>query len=201
MVGNFSNGEKRTNSNEQFVANNRALLRDFNLSRNRSLRTLETTAESINALYCDAPSDFLITILSSGASPASVSVVVIYRDTDFGVLPTRFRSDLKPSCFRHPWDTRGWDGWVSQRQLKVINNVHSMRGFRLVLCADVSDCNMEWAAKGLKHLVKVGKVTGGLGHFPYKPLIIFERRLPHTRESDRRAGWSGKWEWIPASAL
>ena len=171
------------------------------MSRHRSFRTLETTAGSIDAAYPGAPSNFLTTVLSSAASPASVSVVIIYRDIDFGVPSAWSWDTLKRNCSHCLQIVNDWDGWESQRQLKVIHRVHSMRGFRLVLCADVSDYAMEWAIKALKHLVKVGKVTGELGHFPYKPLIISERRLLRTRENDYHAGWSWRWEWVPASAL
>ena len=54
----------------------------FNLSRDTSFRTLETTAESINAAY-DAASSFFETVLSSVAPRTPLDVVVtVSREVD-----------------------------------------------------------------------------------------------------------------------
>ncbi|KAF9780999.1 hypothetical protein BJ322DRAFT_291114 [Thelephora terrestris] len=53
----------------------------FDLSRNKSLRTLETTAQSITRAGGSAP-EFLKTVLSSVASPGMLDVVITYHDCD-----------------------------------------------------------------------------------------------------------------------
>ena len=176
----FRKREKGINSSEEFVANNHALLRDFNLSRNKSLRTLETTASSIGDAEGTA-SDFFVTVLSSVTSLVPVDVVIIYRDIHFEIPFADYSS--------------------YQRRLEVSHKIHSTRGFRLVLCADVCDRVVERAIQGLEDFVKAGRMKGGLSRFPYKPLIISERRLLRTREYDCPAGASRSWRGIPASAL
>ena len=75
--------ERKTNSSDQSVVDNQVLFQHFDLSRNRSLRTLETTAKSVNAASGSA-SDFFRTVLSTTTSPAPLDVVVVYRETDLG---------------------------------------------------------------------------------------------------------------------
>jgi len=174
------------NSSEEFAANNRALLRDFNLSRNKSLQTLETIGESIGAAEGTA-SDFLMTVLSSVTSPVPVDVI-IYQDIDFGVSSSHSPYNSIPIRFCYSPLKGKRDPWRYQQHLEVSHKVHNVRGFRLVHCADVSDCIVERAIKALERFVKAGKMKGGLSHSSYEPLIISERRLLRTRTSDYLAG-------------
>jgi len=73
--------------------------------------------------------------------------------------------------------------------------MQSVRDFRLVLCADVSECMVEHALETLEHIVK-----GRLDHLLYKPLIVSERRTLRTRRRYYDAGWSKKWP-VLATAL
>jgi len=189
------------NSSEEFVANNRALLRDFNLSRNKSLRTLETTASSIDDAEGTA-SDFLMTVLSSVTSPVPVDVVIIYQDIHLEI-PFIYPpyNPIMPIYFCYSRRTEMWDHSLYQRRLEVPHKVYSTRGFRLVLCADVCDRVVERAIQGLEDFVKAGKMEGGSSHFPYRPLIISERRLLCTRKYDSFPGVSGDRHDFPASAL
>jgi len=68
--------------------------------------------------------------------------------------------------------------------------MHSIRDFRLVLCADVFNCVIKPAMRTLKHIVREEKEKGGLDYLPYEPLIISERRTLRTRCTDHRAGGS-----------
>ena len=54
--------------------------------------------------------------------------------------------------------------------------MYRVRGFRLVLCADVFDCAVDDAMEELEWIVK--RVEEDLGHLPHEPLIVFERRTP-----------------------
>ena len=187
-------------SSEELIANNDALLRHFNLSQNKLLRTLEITVESIDAAG-DTASDFLKTILSSVTSPGPLDVVIIYQDYDFFYYPPCKRCNLEPlhshHCFQDVMDKLALD---RRRQLRVFREMHSVRDIRLVLCADVSWDSVRGVTKTLEHIVKGEKVEGRTDYFLYKPPIVFERRMLHTRPNDYPVGYSGR-EPILASAL
>ena len=182
------------NSSETFVAND--LLQQLNLSKNKSLRMLETTGESIRGAD-DLTSDFLKTVLSSITSSAPLDIVVIYRDyeicgqQDRGSGPFHFRLSSQEV----------WDSNLPyyRRQLRVFRGMYRVRGdFRLVLCADVPDFMVERALDILGRVVEAGKVMG-LGH-SHEPLVISERRTLRTRNYDLNVGYSSEW-YVPASAL
>ena len=160
------------------------MLREFNLSRNKSLRTLETTAESIKQAG-DTASFLLKTVLFSITSPTPLDLVIIYRNTDLDGIQYNSRGFERVSI-DNSWSEE--TDYEVRQQLRMLRKIQAVRGFRLVLCADVSDCMVEYAVEKLKRIVKVEKVTRGLGHLPYKPLIIAERRTIHTRSSDTRVG-------------
>ena len=174
---------------------------DLSLSQSKFLRTLETTAESINAGRCDAASDFFKTVLSSVATPERLDVVIIYQHFNFIHMPHWTWCDLEPV----PYEQQGIGEMYSefhQQQLKVFSEMHTVRDFRLVLYADVPGgpgirkcADMET----LECIAKAERVEGGLD-CQYRPLIVFERWLLRTRPRDYNAGWSGKW-WVLASAL
>jgi hypothetical protein len=185
-----------TNSSEGFVAKDHALLRHFNLSRNKSLRMLETTGESIHAAGYTA-SNFLKTILSSIAPSVPLDVVIIYQDLD---ICGQAGYNLAPECLCH-FSQEIWDENVTyyHQQLRVLREMYKTRDFRLVLCADVPYFMVEHALEILRRIVEEGKAMGGLGHL-YEPLVICERRTLHTRYGDPNPGYS--WEWyVPATAL
>jgi len=199
MVRNFSGGEKRTNSSEQFVADSHALLQHFDLSRNTSLRTLETTALSIDYMN-DAASDFFITILSSITSPAPLDFVIIYRHWDFGFISNSSIFDSGPaSSYYYPPKTRKDNALFYQKQFGVFREMHRVRDFSLVLCADVFDSVVGYAIGTLERHAKAEKVKGGLDHLR-EPLVISERRSIRTRPFDFEPG-SSRDPFFSASAL
>ena len=189
----------RTNSSERSIVDNQALLQRCNLSRNKSLRTLETTAESIDVADNTA-SDFFKTVLSSVAPTAPLDVVVVYRDIDLSDMPHCSQCDSGPVRLRHfgrkPRDRAA----RFQHQFKVFREMHSARDFRLILCADVFDCMMVDGIGTLKHIVEAEEATGGFGYLLEEPLILFERRTIRTRYIDQNAGWSQS-RGISATAL
>ena len=85
-------------------------------------------------------------------------------------------------------------------RFKVLSEMHRVREFRLVLCADVLDCAEDYAVRVLEHIVKTEMMNGGLDYLRYKPLVISEARSPRTRLSDDCAGQKGISP-IRASAL
>ena len=189
----FRKGREENKLNYQFVVDNQVLCQHFDLSRNRSLRTLETTAESINAAD-DTASDFLRTLLSTVTSPAPLDVIIVYREWDFGGLrgpcwPVGRRSP----CFYH--DSQGGEAAQAddlryKRHFRLFRERHKARDFRLVLCVDVSNCMVEHAIQTLENTLIAREVNGGLYYFLYKPLVISERRTLRTRPTDYTTGCS-----------
>ena len=181
------------NSSRHFVENNHALLREFNLSRHKCLRTLETTVESIDAAGCTA-SYFLKTVLSSVAPSTPIDVVIVYREIDLSNMPHCSQCDTEPVRLRlSPSKTPGKAALRFQHHFRVFRDMHETREFRLVLCADVFDCMVEYGVETLDLIVEVEEVMGGLDYLLQKPLTISERRTLRTRYNDHNTGWSREW--------
>jgi hypothetical protein len=181
--------------------NDPVLLRHFNLSRNKSLQTLETTAESVIAAG-DAASGSLRTVLSTVTSPVFLNVVIVYQDTDIDIWAPRF---IAISCrwehvrfYARPPEEKAECILHHQQAFKVFHEMHKVREFQLVLCVDVLDSVVKYAVRMLRRLVKTEQMEGRL---LYEPLIIAEVRAPRTRPQDHRAGISMGGYTILASAL
>ena len=101
--------------------NNEAVRRDFNLSRNVSLRTLETTATSI-ANAGDSASGFLKAVLSTITSPLPLNFVITYRYFDV---------DLYVSSWDRRFRVRGMAQNVLDhpRRFEVFSEIHKCEGF------------------------------------------------------------------------
>ena len=155
----------------------------FDLSRNKSLRTLETTASSMFFSY-DKGSNFLKATLSSIASPAPLEVVIIYQNEDFqSQTPCKL---CAPQPSRDPDHYCEWFhssdrfslGYESL--LKVFRKMHSVRGFSLVLCLDVSDCMMRYALGELNRVLQQEERSGRLDYLLDGPVVTCERRVLRT---------------------
>ena len=181
------------------IANDHALLQHFNLSQNRFLHTLEITAESIDHAGDSAP-DFFKTVLSSVTFPGLLDVVIIYGDFNFN-SPHRKWCDSEPIRSRHnPEWIRELYTKYHKRQLRVLRKMHSVRDFRLVLCADIpNDIAEHIIVETPECIAKAERVKEGLDYL-CRPLIIFERRILRTRPTDYHVGYQRGWP-IPASAL
>ena len=168
----FLKRKEETDSNERFVVKELDSPRDFDLSRHKSLRRLETTAQSINIAGDTAPHS-LGTVLSSVTSSALLDVVVIYRNIDLGGARSCWYCDLGGVCYRHSWwNEMAFDAECYQRQLRVFREMCSVRTFRLVLRVDVSNCAMKDAIRKLKRVVKWWQAEGGLDRLSCEPLIV-----------------------------
>ena len=169
----------------------------FDLSRNKALKTLETTATSISRAG-DAASSFLKTILSTITSSQPLDVVITYHslDLDRSIWSTR------PGLFHVDYsfaEGRAINAQLHTERFKVFGEMYRVRDFRLVLCADVLDCIAECAMRTLEDVVEVERMAGRVDYLPREPLIISEIRSPHTRLTDDFPGWGPCF--IPASAL
>ena len=172
------------------------MFQQFNLSRIKSLRTLETTAESVTTAGDTVPGS-LRTILSTVTSPMLLDLIIVYWDSDIDGV-SRY-----PEARRNPeaeLEYRAACALRHQHRFKVLREMHKAREFQLVLCADVFDHIVKCAMEMLERLVNAERVRGGWDYLLYEPSIIAERRSPRARYIDRRPGWEGRRP-VSASAL
>ena len=187
----FVKGRSGRTKEGRFVANPRAS-QGFNLSRNKSLRTLKTTTHSMDFSHPAAP-DFLKAVLSSITSPALLDVVVIFRNDDFNSrTPCRL---CAPQPVHEVYHHYGWmisdpDIVIDRFFLNyrshftVFQEMHSVRGFWLVFCMDVSDCVMRYALGELESVLRGEEGSGGFDYLLYGPVVTCERRVLRTGPSD-----------------
>ena len=150
-------------------------LRDFDLSRNESLRTLQVTAQCVG-LFPDATSDLLKQVLSTVTSPSFFEVVVLYRWPDFGgvgyswlysnlpPLHKVLRADGAAEVLRH------------HSRFKVFSEAHDVRNFRLVLDANVWDPAGEHSLQMLKEAIAKEKAKNGFDEDFPEPLVTYHPR-------------------------
>ena len=86
-------------------------------------------------------------------------------------------------------------------RFKVFREMHEVRKFHLVLCADVFDCVVKNSMRVLKQIVEAERARGGLNYLQCEPSIISEVRAPRCRPHDFRAGESAGTFPDGASAL
>ena len=177
----------------------------FDLSRNTSLRTLETTATSIVCMCAQgAASGFLRAVVSTIIPSLPLDVVITYCDEDFGFhLWTNwpFSTGYSPAPVIRMKKIEEGRARYHAKRFKVLREVHKVRSFRLVLCADVSGCVARYSVGVLKRLVETERERGGLDYLQCKLLIVSEVRAPHSRPLDRATGYTPIAAYIRASAL
>lgn len=179
------------------IEDNDAVRRDFDLSKNRSLRTLETTATSITDAG-DAASGFLKTILSTIPPSLPLDVIIIHKEYEVGLFGRyRWTESVHPvpSCKQEDIKRAHFDRFM------VFREMYSVREFRLVLCADVLACAEKPAMKMLDGIVtEATRRNGGFGFFRRGVLAVYDRRAPSIRFQGASAGGTGLWP-IHVSAL
>jgi len=149
-------------------------LGDIDLSQNKSLRVLEVAASSV----LGGKPNFLTHALSTITSPTFSEVVIFYRDYNFrGVGHMWSRS---PRTFRAmSKDEVEEEALQHHMQFELFREMHRVRGFRLVLCADVWDRVVEYTVGVLKRAVAAEEVKGGFdGHFSEPLVVCTPRRSP-----------------------
>ena len=198
-------------SKDLSTVSDHALGQTFNLSRNKSLRTLETTALSIfladntesEFKYLKA-SQFLKAVFSSISSPGPLDFVVIYHDLYSEDMPTRAHCKEERSkqefCRRHGKLGLKMEEYHFEPQVQVFRKMHSVRDFRLVLCVDAAECTLEQSICIMEKIFKAQKAKGGFDFLLCEPLIICERRVIRTSPRDFIVGSYGRFN-VPASTL
>ena len=163
----------------EYVAGRKAARLHPDLSRNRSLRTLEITPGS-TASAGDAASGFFKTVLSTIATPPPLEVIIIYTEMDFGysVYPD---GGLVSVNSYGPFEGCASSMAFNPKLFGVISDMCKVRKIRLVFCADVLERIAERAVRTLKHYVETERRRGGLSYLEEAPLIISEMRTLRSR--------------------
>ena len=145
--------------------------RDFDLSRNKFLRTLEITARYTILTTASNLNYALSTIKSLVFS----KVIVFYRDYDF--MGVDYSSGPRPIF--------GWSspyhremGASNQRmRLPAFREMYKVREFELVLCADVWHRLRGHTMRELNRAVAAERAERGFDDLPSEPLVTYSPRL------------------------
>ena len=167
-------------------------IRDFDLSRNKFLRALEVTGRYIFRPLHQAGNPFLYA-LRTITSHVFAQVTVFFRN--YELLNAE-----------HPWREYGIlcrlslgeisvEASALDQQFKVLQEMHKIRGFQLVLCADTWDSVGEYMMGVLKNAVAVEEVKSGFGDTFPEPVVIHSPRGSHCRGMESYA--PTYMSWIP----
>lgn len=169
----------------------RSSLRDFNLSRNKSLRTLQVAACSVDdvlrARSPNAAPSLLTYALSTITSPVFTKITAIYRDYDFrGVEPP----EPGEPCLRQRLPSEKVEEALWHRQrFKAYRKIQKVRDFRLVLCVDVWDRVGRYSVRVLKGAVAAEKARNGFDDVFPEPAVIYSPRAFRPKGPRRMLGW------------
>lgn len=150
-------------------------LRDFNLSQNKSLRTLQVRACAVNYVLENFPPDtasrLLRHVLSTIQSPAFFQVEIIYLESDLS------EAGAPHGCRSYPYkmsEAEFLEKALQHHKLfDVFRKAHKVRGFRLVLCANVRE-PMKWCSmQVLNQVVATEKAIRGFGGLSSEPLVTY----------------------------
>jgi len=164
---------------------------DFDLSRHKSLRTLEVLASTI---VFKEPR-ILTHVISTITSPAFSEVVIIYRDYDFGFIrcvspPMNIFRITSPEGQEH-------EALCRRMEFEALREMHKVRDFRPVLCVDVWDYVMKDAVWDLKWAVVKEKAKGGFNDVFPEPLVISRPRGSPPLYSEHDHPGCGVDHWTP----
>ena len=158
--------------------------RRFDLSKNKCLRTLETTALSILCARRTA-SRFLKAVLSTTVPSLPLDVVITYQDEDLG---PPLRGDRVARMLYDPGTEPYEEDDEDSLRFKVFREMYKVRSFRLVLCADVFGCALMHSMRVLRQMVAKERESGRLDYLQCEPSIISEVRAPRSRLKDCPTG-------------
>ena len=164
---------------------------DFDLSRHKSLRTLEVP---VSIIVREEPG-LLTRVLLTIASPVFSEVIFIYRDYNFGHINS-------PSCMSMGMgiirgllpDAAETEASTQRGHLEALREVRRVRGFRPVLCPGMWERVRECAALQLKWVVADEKVGMGADDFFSKLLVISSPRESYPLDLEQSsADWIIPW--------
>ena len=152
----------------------RLSLQSFDLSRNKSLQVLQVPARSVDrVLRGDSPdtaSNFLKHVLSTTTSTAFSELVFLYWDYDFrGVQLTQH--SVRPHIHEISQAERVDEASRHHKRFELLHEVHKVRDFQLVLCAEVWGPIGEYSVRMLRQAIADEKVKKGFDDFSSDPLV------------------------------
>lgn len=145
-----------------------------------------------------ASPSFLSTVLSTITSSRPLEVVVIYWESDVDRMICFWSKPISVRPASSEMMTK--NALHHQRRFEQFREMHKVREFQLVLCADVLGCAVKDAVWLLETIVVAEKSKRGLDYLLCDPLVISEMRSPRTRIVDSHTGSTARWE-VHASAL
>ena len=149
---------------------------DFDLSRMKSLRTIQVRAWSIDRALkdgsLDAASNLLKHALSTIRAPSFFEVVVLYRWDDFRGVGSWKNPDQPPLRKMSPAE-KAEESLRHRRQFEVLRLVRNVRDFQLVLRAGVWDPVGEYSVRMLKEAIEEEKARGGFDEFLSQPFVDY----------------------------
>jgi len=176
----YPTGEQASLKRVRVLAHNfaaRSALLRIDLSRHKSLRTLEVPASCVYGAFRyespDISSRLLKHVLLTITSPAFSEVVVVYRDYDFCGVEAPDYPTYPPVRGTSQAD-RAMETLQHHTQFGVFRDLHKVREFRLVLCAGVWGCVGDYSVRVLEEAVAVEKAERGFGERFPEPLVIYK---------------------------
>ena len=129
--------------------------------------------------YSSAELNFLKAVLTSITSPAPLDVVIIYRNDDFDSQPLCMLCAPQPipRLYSSCWYEGDHFSLEYRVHFTALREMHSVRGFRLVFCLDVSDCIMWYALGEVKKVLRQEVGSGGFDYLLDEPVVTCERRV------------------------
>jgi hypothetical protein len=164
-------------------------LRDFDLSRSKSLRTLEIWARYFDDTY------LLIYALSTITSPVFSEVTLFYRDLDIHGVKAPMWPNKWPTLRPVLRDERAKEAACHEWRFNAFRKMHKVRNFQLVLCADVWDGVGRYVVRMLKQGIAAEKAKRGFDSIFPEPPVIYS---PRGSGQDWYESWGGTHgPWIP----
>ena len=128
------------------------LLRDFDLSRSRSLRSLEFTVYNLK-VSPSATLTFLRALLPTITSPVFSDVVVVLQDS---------------TCY--------WVLSTGDVLLNVVRGAYEVKPFRLVFRLETREGDGNYVSGELRKYLAAEGARGGLDFLPHPPVIVHAAR-------------------------
>jgi len=145
--------------------------RDFDLSRNKSLHTLQLPALSIDGspgtIY------FLKYVLSTLTPSACLKIRVLYEDRYFYGVGPRWPQSSKAK--------REKEASRHHLRFEVLREMHKVRGFQLELCASVWGRSGEEPVRMLEEAIAEEEAKGGFDEYLCKPLVMYNPQQFYQR--------------------
>ena len=162
-------------------------LQDIDLSRNKSLRTVQVEAGSIGYALRTAPPDFVPSFfehtLSTITSVMFSEVTILYQDYDFRGIRSAWNSYWPPFHEMTQAERAEETSW-HHKLFGVYREVHKVRDFSLVLCADVWSPAVDYSVRMLEEAIATEKEGGGFDSSFPQPSVADN---PHETRVGRRS--------------